>query len=302
MSANAIAVREVDKRFGDVTALTGVDLDVATGEVRGLVGRNGAGKTTLLRLLLGLVRPDRGRIALLGTPVTGGRPDFLDGVAGTVEEPAFYPYLSARRNLELLARLDRRPDETASIDQLLEQVGLASVDGRKVGGFSSGMRQRLALAAALLRSPRLLLLDEPTMGLDPAGLGEFRARVRVLAHRGVTVLLSSHDMTSLEAICDGVTVLSAGTVVWNGSLRELEAQAPPPSFRLATSDDARARALGATRPELVVAPDERGLVVGGRPAVLDDYVLALGRSGIAVRRLEPLVSSLEAAFAHLTGP
>jgi ABC-2 type transport system ATP-binding protein len=302
MAGEAIRVREIRKRFGEVSVLAGVDLDVQPGEVRGLVGRNGAGKTTLLRILLGLVRPDAGEVALLGTPLAAGGTAFLDGVAGTVEEPGFYPYLTARRNLALLAQLDRRPDETGAIELRLEQVGLANTDGRKVGGFSSGMRQRLALAGALLRNPRLLLLDEPTVGLDPAGLGLFRALVRSLARGGVTVLLSSHDMTSLEAISDTITVLNAGVVVWTGSIGALEAEAPPPSFRLSTSDDARTRGIAAARNEVVVTADDRGLVASGRPGELDELVLALGRAGIAVRRLEPLVSSLEAAFAQLTGP
>src|ERR1700722_409134 len=181
----ALETREVSKRFGDTCAVDSVDLTVERGEVRGLLGPNGAGKTTLLRMLLGLIRPDAGEIELLGQPLEGSGSVALHGVGGFVEDPAFYPYLSGRVNLRLLARLDgnggsgrsggsRGLDGSdrgleATIDEALTRVGLGQRGDDRVGGYSTGMRQRLGIAAALLRSPRLLLLDEPTSGLDPAG-------------------------------------------------------------------------------------------------------------------------------------
>src|SRR5580765_2268575 len=186
----AVEARGLLKRFGEIVAVDGVDLEVAAGEVRGLLGPNGAGKTTLLRMLFGLVRPDGGSINLLGRPLRDGDPAALDGVAGFVEDARFYPYLSARRNLELLAELDGGAG-AGRVGELLELVELPARGTQKVGGFSTGMRQRLGLTASLLRSPRLLLVDEPTTGLDPAGIRDLRALLRRLPHEGVTVVLSS---------------------------------------------------------------------------------------------------------------
>jgi ABC-2 type transport system ATP-binding protein len=159
-----------------------VDLFVAEGEIRGLLGPNAAGKSTLLRALLGLVRPDAGSIELFGRALDRTRPQALDQVAGFVEEASFYPYLWARANLDLLAELDGGAPE-ARIDEALDTVGLAARAGDRVNGYSSGMRQRLGIAACLLREPRLLLLDEPTSGLDPAGVRDIAALVRELSER-----------------------------------------------------------------------------------------------------------------------
>src|SRR5690349_17185578 len=158
-----IEVSGLVKRFGDVRALDGFDLRVERGTIHGLVGPNGAGKTTFLRVLFGLVAPDEGSVTVLGRGIDDNPGGALDGVAGFVEEPRFYPYLTARRNLELLADLDGRPS-AARVDEALELVGLTGRAGQRVGNFSTGMRQRLGLAGALLREPRLLLLDEPTIG------------------------------------------------------------------------------------------------------------------------------------------
>jgi len=179
----AVRTSRLVRRFDATTAVDGVDLEIAPGEVRGLLGPNGAGKTTLLRMLLGLIRPDAGTIELLGRPIDASGVVPLDGVGGFVEDPAFYPYLSGRANLRLLARLDGSVSGSSgheiesAIDNALERVGLGQRGGDRVGGYSTGMRQRLGLAAALLRRPRLLLLDEPTSGLDPAGVNDVSALV-----------------------------------------------------------------------------------------------------------------------------
>jgi len=298
---SALRTSRLVKRFGATVAVDQLDLQLAPGEVRGLLGPNGAGKTTLLRMLLGLIAPDSGTIELLGRRLDGSGARALHGVGGFVEEPAFYPYLSARVNLRLLARLDggaNRIDD--AIEDALRRVGLDQRGDDRVGGYSTGMRQRLGIAAALLRSPRLLLLDEPTSGLDPAGARAVAGLVRELAADGVAVLLSSHQIGELEHICTGFTFLRAGHVVWNGSAAELEAAAPASAFALATSDDSRAVRLAAEHEGLRAQPSPGGgIVLTVRPGALDRYVLALGDARVAIRRLELRVSPLESMFFAL---
>jgi ABC-2 type transport system ATP-binding protein len=256
------------------------------------------------RALFGLVAPDAGQIELLGRP--SGAPGALEGVGGFVEEPTFYPYLSGRRNLELLARLDGGASDAASatataIDESLERVSLATRADQRVAGYSTGMRQRLGIAAALLRSTRLLLLDEPTSGLDPAGARAVAALVREAAGQGVAVLVSSHHIGELEKVCDAYAVLQHGRVVWTGTVRELEAQAPPSAYALATSDDQPVLELAAETAGVRAGRSPRGeLAIGVQEGCLDRFVLSLGDARIAIRRLELLVSPLESMFFALT--
>ena len=224
-----VEVRGAVKRFGDTCALDHVDLTLAAGEVRGLLGPNGAGKTTLLRILFGLLAPDAGSVELLGRSVLR-EPISLAGVAGFVEAPSFYPYLSGQSNLELLAELDGER-ATARIDDALRTVNLAERRADRVSGYSSGMIQRLGIAAALLRSPRLLLLDEPTAGLDPAGVRDVVTLLRDLGAAGVTVLLSSHQIGELEELCDSFTVLRRGAVVWRARPNSCEPRHHRPPTR-----------------------------------------------------------------------
>jgi ABC-2 type transport system ATP-binding protein len=297
----AVDARGLVKRFETTVALDEVDLLVGEGEVHGLLGPNGAGKTTLLRLLFGLISPDAGSIELFGKRVVGPGPLPLDGVAGFVEDPSFYPYLSGRANLELLAELDGGA-AAKRIDPVLEQVGLADRCGDRVSGYSTGMRQRLGIASALLRAPKLLLLDEPTSGLDPAGAREIRALVRELCAEGVGVLLSSHQIGEIEEVCDGFTVLRRGKTVWHGTAAELREQAPGSAFLLITSDDQRALRIAGTHPGAVALPAPNGgLSLTIDDEGLDAYMLALGHADVAVRRLELVVSPLESMFFALTG-
>jgi ABC-2 type transport system ATP-binding protein len=295
-----ITVSDLTKRFESTCAIDAVDLVLEEGEVRGLLGPNGAGKTTLLRILLGLVRPDEGTIELFGRRLDGHDMLALEDVSGFVEEPSFYPYLSGRANLEVLAELDG-PDARTRIDDVLEQVQLTGRAADRVGGYSSGMRQRLGIAAALMRAPQLLLLDEPTSSLDPAGARFVVELVRTLSQSGVAVLLSSHQIEEVEGVCDSFTVLSRGRVVWDGAADRMLAESPPSSYRMATSDNARA---------LAVAQDQRGIRVerssgGGLTleaddGALDPFVVALGQAGVAIRRLELSMSPLQSMFSALT--
>jgi ABC-2 type transport system ATP-binding protein len=296
----AVDAVDVTKRFGDLIAVNAISLQVHQGEVYGVLGPNGAGKTTLLRMLFGLIRPDSGTLRVFGRTWEESGPRTLEGVAGFVESPRFYPYLSGRRNLEGLAVLDGGVGADR-IDEVLEIVDLADRAGQKVGAYSYGMRQRLGVAASLLRDPRLLVLDEPANGLDPAGIRDMRALVKRLAESGLTVLLSSHDMAEVEEICDNVTIMRAGSVVFHGEITELREQAPEQGHRLVTDDDARAVTLAVRHPELQVAREPAGaLTVIGAQADVDAYVTAVVASGIAIRRLELTETPLEALFFMLT--
>ncbi len=278
-----VVARGLRKSYGATTALDGVDLDVRPGTVHGLLGPNGAGKSTLLRCLLGLVRLDAGTIDVAGA------------VAGFVEVPGAYPYLTGRQNLEVLRRLDDVPGDVAAA---LAQVDLTARADSKVSGWSLGMRQRLAIAAALLRAPDVLLLDEPANGLDPLAARSLRELVRRLAASGLTVVLSSHDLPEVDAVCDDVTVLVAGRVAWSGAMTELRKR--PGRHLLSTSDDARAATLAP--PTLRAEPTEDGgLLLHGTTEDIDGFVLALARAGIAVRALGPASMALEDAFLELTG-
>ncbi len=302
MAASGLVVdgQGITTWFGAVTALDRVDLAVRAGEVHGLLGANGAGKSTLLSVLFGLTSPQEGSLRLFGQTRGQAGAAWLDRVGGFVEAPSFYPYLSGRQNLAVLARLDGGYD-SAPIDELLELVSLASAAGRRVRGYSLGMRQRLGVAAALLRRPRLLIVDEPTNGMDPAGIRDLRLVVRRLADDGVAVVLSSHDMTQVSELCDTVTVLDHGRVVFAGDLDLARAAAPDPSWRLTTSDDRAAATIGARSPGLLVGADHRGglrIVAGREP--LDAYVVELGRTGVAIRALAEDVTALEALFFSLS--
>jgi ABC-2 type transport system ATP-binding protein len=254
----------------------------------------------LLAMLFGLVLPDEGEVRLLGRTRAEAVRSWLDGVAGFVESPRFYPYLSGRRNLAILAGLDGGPS-TQLVDEVLDAVGLTPAAGHKLRGYSLGMRQRLGLAAALLRRPRVLILDEPTNGLDPAGTRELHATLRGLARDGLAILMSSHDMTHVSELCDSVSVLARGRVAFTGSLTAMRDLAPQPIWRLATNDDTAAVSLALGHRGVKVVPDGGSrLSVTADRAQLDRYVIALGREGIAVRALSEAVSPLEALYFGLT--
>ncbi len=298
---DAICASGLVKRFASTVAVDDVDLHIPAGRVHGLLGANGAGKTTLLRLLFGLIAPDAGEVELLGRRLSGPGSAALDHVGGFIEDPTFYPYLSGAANLTLLARLDDGDPERSRIDAVLNRVELLARADDRVSGYSTGMRQRLGIAAALLRRPRVLLLDEPTSGLDPAGARSVAGLVRELAADGVAVLLSSHQIGELERICDAYTVMRAGRVVWDGSADALVAAAPASAYAFVTSDDERALSIAAEHPGVRAGRASRGpLTVTVADYDLDVLVLALARERVAVRRLELLVSPLESMFFALS--
>jgi ABC-2 type transport system ATP-binding protein len=300
-----VRARGLTKLFDDVVALDKVDLDVPPGQIHGIVGPNGAGKTTLLGILLGLAFADGGSLEVLGAPVGRGRA-VPDGVTGFVDGPGLYPALTARGNLAALARLRGPGAPTAGIDDVLEQVGLTGVADDKVRGFSLGMRQRLGLAAALLTKPRLLVLDEPANGLDPAGKRHVHQTLGKLAADGATVILSSHRMDDLEELCSEVTILATGRVAFSGPLGKLAGENRELDYRLVTSDNDAARRVAAETDGIIVVvdaggvPNREGLVVRAPVPALDQLVPRLVQARIAVRELAPVVSPLETAFLALT--
>jgi ABC-2 type transport system ATP-binding protein len=302
---SAISARGLTKRYGDVPAVDALDLTVERGELYGFLGPNGAGKTTTIRMALGLILPGDGEVALLGEPVRIDRAP-LERVGALVEEPAFWKYLSGRKNLEYFARAGSGGDRAGTrtrlerVDAVLETVGLAAAAGKRVKAYSQGMRQRLGLALALLGEPDLLVLDEPTNGLDPTGMREMRVLLRRLADDGTTIFVSSHLLSEVEAMCDRVGVMAQGRLVAEGPPSSLRGVAD--RMRVDVDDVARARAVVAATRGVRLAEDAGA---DGLEVVFDDGVdpadltAALVRAGVRVRALVPLRDTLEDVFLHL---
>ncbi len=295
-----VAARGLVKRYGEIVAVDHVDLTVEKGDVFGYLGPNGAGKTTSLRMLLGLIRPTEGSAKLFGRdPLVDGA-KALQGVAGFVEGPRFYPYLSGRRNLRLLADYDE-PVSRSRIDEVLELVELRDRAKDKVGGYSHGMRQRLGIAAALLRRPRLLLLDEPTTGLDPAGMRDMRDLVRRLAAEGITIMLSSHLLYEVEELCNRVAIIRTGRVIYEGQLQDLLATAAS-GYRLRTLQPERAQLVVRAQPGIGdIRAGNGDLRFSGDEQAVAALSVALGKAGIGVTALVPETQSLEELFLGMTG-
>lgn len=299
----AIEAQQLSKRFGSLVAVDGIDLRVDEGHVFGFLGPNGAGKTTTMRMLLGLVAPTHGDVRIFGRDL---RHDFKRAIApvgALIEGAAFYPFLSARRNLDLFAGISGRRDR-AQRERVLEQVGLVRRADERVSGFSQGMRQRLGIALALLETPRLLVLDEPTNGLDPQGSREIRDLVRRIRDEdGTTVVVSSHLLAEMEQVCDRVAIIARGRLLRVGPLDEvIGGEDECLSLEVAPEDDERAAALlrehfalDATRPRLGLLDVARG---GVDAAAVNR---ALVEAGVRVRGLTPRRRTLEQTFIELTG-
>ncbi|HUK94119.1 MAG TPA: ABC transporter ATP-binding protein [Gaiellaceae bacterium] len=295
-----VEARGLVKRYGEITAVDHVDLTVEPGDVYGFLGPNGAGKTTTLRIMLGLIHSDEGEVRLFGRDPQHDLPKALEGVAGFVETPHFYPYLSGRKNLELLAAFDRN-GHGGRIDGLLELVQLEGRAGDRVGGYSQGMKQRLGVAASLLRHPRLLLLDEPTNGLDPGGMRDMRILITRLSGEGITVVLSSHLLAEVEELCNRVGIIRAGRIAYEGTLAELRASAGANRYRLRTTDPARARrVLSALSRVRNVRPDGEELLFEAGEDDVADVSRALVGAGLGLTALIPEQASLETFFFELT--
>jgi len=307
----AIETTGLTKRLGGRTVVDRLSLAVPEGAVFGFLGPNGSGKTTTLRMLLGLIFPDAGRVRLLGEDIREASASVLGSVGALVEGPAFYPFLTGRENLERFDAVGpggSRADRTERIESALHRVGLAGAAGRRYRTYSLGMRQRLALAGALVRKPRLLVLDEPTNGLDPQGTREVRALVRTLAVDGTTVFLSSHLLSEIEQVCTHAAVLREGRLVAQASLGELGA-ATLPVLRVETPDPGLAAHALHRLPGIGVVRDDpdggpgtdsvvRAELVGAAP---EDVAAALVAAGVRLRAMVTEKPSLEDLFVSLTG-
>jgi ABC-2 type transport system ATP-binding protein len=299
-AARAIGLR---KTFGSTVAVEGVDLTVPTGTVLGMLGPNGSGKTTLIRMLLGLTRPTSGTAELLGHPVPDGAGAALPYVGALVEGPGFHPFLSGRENLRRTAAAEpllATRDIADAVGTALERVGLAGAADRRFRGYSLGMKQRLGLAAALLRLCRLVVLDEPTNGLDPAGTRDVRRIIAELHAGGATVIVSSHLLAEVEATCTHVAVLQAGSLVAAGELAAL-LDTGTGGLLVSTPDvDAALTALrGAGATAYRAEGGEPGVVVADGPPAPEAIAL-LVRAGVAVHEARRQRSNLDDLFARLT--
>lgn len=295
----AISVSDLSKRYGERVAVSHANFDVPRGTVCGFVGPNGSGKTTTMRMLLGLISPSGGSGTVLGQPISDPA-KYLDRVGAMIEGPAFYPALSGAENLRVLATLGGHPLD--QVQSLLDRVGLGDRAKSKYKTYSLGMKQRLGIAAALLPNPQLLVLDEPTNGLDPAGIQEIRDLLRTLANEGTTVFVSSHLLAEIEMISDSLVMLREGEVIFAGKTHDLLLQQQP--IILARSGDPK------DLPYLLQIAKEaghEGSIIGGVAHILGprEWAATLNKlafeSGIVLSQLSPVLPTLEETFFEMTG-
>jgi ABC-2 type transport system ATP-binding protein len=300
MSDLVVETRGLRKTFRDgthrVTAVDGLDLAVERGGVHGFLGPNGSGKTTTIRMLLGLATPDAGEVRVLGQSLPERLPDVLGRVGAVVETPQFAPDLSGRRNLQLLARTAGLPRQRA--DEVLEEVGLARGGRRRYRGYSYGMKQRLGLAAALLKKPDLLVLDEPMNGLDPAGIKEVRELVVRLGESGTTVLLSSHVLSEVQQVCSSVSIIAEGSLLASGKVADLLGERTAQT-RVGVGDPRQAT-LVLTAAGFSVTRDANDLLVQGHDHP-EEITRVLAAHDLYVTELSAVRPDLESFFLVLTG-
>ena len=301
MNETVIQTDGLTKRYGRVLAVDGLSLNVPGGRVFGLLGPNGSGKTTLMSMLLGLVRPTAGGFTLFGqSPESGGLDRQLHRVGALIETPTFYPYMSGRNNLVYFQGISGRGNADEP-DFLLEQVGLGGRGGDKFQTYSLGMKQRLGLAYTLLGDPELLVLDEPTNGMDPAGMAEVRELIRGLAGENRTVILSSHLLNEVEQVCDSVAILSHGRLIAQGDVAELLQERGRPQVRLRTTDNRKAlEILNALAWVESVTADSGYLVAGVEADRSWEMTAALSRNEVYVAEMIPAQMSLEQYFLDVT--
>jgi ABC-2 type transport system ATP-binding protein len=284
------------RRGRRVVAVDDLDLAVPAGGVHGFLGPNGSGKTTTIRMLLGLARPSKGQMRLFGEPVPRRLPAVMDRVGAVVEQPKFVPSFTGRRNLTLLAHTVGVP--TKAVDSALAQVGLEGRDRERYKGYSLGMKQRLAIAATLLKSPDLLILDEPTNGLDPAGIRDIRTMIRELGESGVTVLLSSHILAEVQQVCHSVSIIGNGRLLASGAVDDLVGEQQVTQVRVGVADPTAARQVLEAERWRVTSDGDRLVVEGAAHA--DDITRVLAARQIYVRELTPVRPDLESVFLQLT--
>jgi ABC-type multidrug transport system ATPase subunit len=299
----AIQTHGLTKRFGERTALDGIDLQVPRGTAFGFLGPNGAGKTTIIRTLLGLTPADAGTMSVLGYPVPLERGRALERVGAIVEEPRFHMHLSGRENLSIVAAV-RGPEVRERIAPALARVGLSERANEKVKSYSMGMRQRLGVARCLLADPLLLILDEPTNGLDPGGIQEFREMIREMVEQeGRTVFVSSHLLDEVEKTCDAAAIVDRGKIITQGAITDLATGGARDALTLSVDDsDLALRTLSASALVTSASADGDGIRVelAGGPETAAAVNALLVHAGVGVWRLEPVRHSLEQRFLQIT--
>ena len=306
MNDTVIQTNGLTKRYGRVLAVDGLSLSVPRGRIFGLLGPNGSGKTTLMSMLLGLVRPTAGSFTLFGAPPErGGLERQLHRIGALIETPTFYPYMSGRNNLAYFQGISGQDisgrGDPKELDLLLEQVGLGDRGGDKFQTYSLGMKQRLGLAYTLLGDPELLVLDEPTNGMDPAGMAEVRELIRGLAGENRTVILSSHLLNEVELLCDSVAILSHGRLIAQGDVAELLQERGQPQVRLRTTDDRKANQILTALDWVDSVSAANGyLVAGVAPDRSWEITAALGRNNVYVAEMTSAQMSLEQYFLDIT--
>lgn len=299
MSLLAISVSDLSKKYGERVAVSHANFEVPFGTICGFVGPNGSGKTTTMRMLLGLISPTGGRGLVLGQPLTAPE-KYLDRVGAMIEGPAFYPGLSGAENLRLLATLGGYP--TDQVQGLLDRVGLGDRGDSKYKTYSLGMKQRLGIAASLLPNPQLLMLDEPTNGLDPAGIQEVRELLRNLADAGTTVFVSSHLLSEIEMISDSLVMLRKGEVIFAGRTQDLLLQQQPVILAKSANPDDLPRLL-----QIAKESGHDGTIIDGVAHILGptEWAVNLNKmafeSGIILAQLSPMLPTLEDTFFEMTG-
>jgi ABC-2 type transport system ATP-binding protein len=292
-----IETEGLSKAFGNVQAVTDLTLRVPYGGVFGFLGPNGSGKTTTIGMLLGLIQPTSGRFRIFGN--AGAGTQTLERIGAIVETPAFYPYLSGRANLRYFQGICGR-GKPGEVDELLEQVGLSERANRKYTTYSQGMKQRLGIAYALLGDPEFIMLDEPTNGLDPAGMAEVREFIAGLGKSGRTIILSSHLLHEVEQVCDSVAILSRGRLIAQGKVKDLVNQRGG-GVRLKATDNERAAKVLAGLGWLKNVRAENGYVVAGAsPERSWEVTKALAEQGVYVTEMAPVTVSLEEYFLQVT--
>jgi ABC-2 type transport system ATP-binding protein len=287
------------KRYGQRLAVDSLDIAVRRGRVYGFLGPNGAGKTTTIACALGLISATAGHVEIFGLNTREHRTEAIRRTGSTLEGQSYFPHLSARNNLRIWAAISQEVDD-ARIDEVIALVGLSDRAKDKVRNFSLGMKQRLFVAAAIMHRPEMVVLDEPTNGLDPAGIREFRELIRTLASGGMTVFVSSHILSEVEQMCDDVGILKNGKLITEGPVAALKRDAS--SIELRTTDDARAvEVLRALPWGPLAAQRDGGVVVEAPGARAADVSRALGEAGIWLTAMRPVGSSLEDFFLEVTG-